>query len=302
MHRPRYDDWTLPKGKLDPGEHPLLAAVREVAEEAGVRAVPQVRLPSVRYVSLGRPKVVDFWSMRAAGDGGFQPHVEVDQLRWLSVAAAIELVSYPHDVQVLCAFADLPTVNVELTVVRHANAYQRGVWTGPDTTRMLDDLGWRQARAIAPLLALPRPHRLLSASVLRCVQTLGPLAERLDLPVEVTSEFDEPRPGQDLDECVRTATARLVELALDGRPVTVSSQGTVLPPALDRLAALSAAAGASGDHTTPKGTGWLLAFAGDRLVGADPLIPALDRPETGPGLANAGLERPESGLDRTDQR
>ncbi|MFC7547583.1 NUDIX domain-containing protein [Plantactinospora sp. GCM10030261] len=276
VHRPRYDDWSLPKGKLDPGEHPLLAAVREVAEEADVRAVPQIRLPTVRYVSQGRPKRVDFWSMRAGGSGGFQPHVEVDQLRWLPVAQASELVSYPHDAQVLRAFAALPAVTVEVTVARHASAYRRGTWTGPDTARALDDDGRRQAAALAPLLALCGPRRLLSAAALRCVQTLAPLAASLDLPIEVDSDFAEPRPGQDAGDRVGAATARLIELALDGQPVTVCSQGKVLPPALDRLAAVGAPVGAAGDHRTPKGTGWLLAFAGDRLVGADRLIPPPD--------------------------
>ncbi|MEV5448035.1 NUDIX hydrolase, partial [Streptomyces sp. NPDC052644] len=96
VHRPRYGDWSLPKGKLERGEHPLLAAVREVAEESDVRAVPQVRLPSVRYRSEGRPKLVDYWSMRAVGTGGFQPGTEVDDVCWLDVDAAVERVSYPH--------------------------------------------------------------------------------------------------------------------------------------------------------------------------------------------------------------
>lgn len=274
VHRPRYDDWSLPKGKLDPGEHPLLAAVREVAEEADVRAVPQVRLPTVRYVSDGRPKVVDYWSMRAVGDGGFQPFTEVDQLRWLPVAEAVELVSYPHDIQVLRAFAALPTVTNVLALVRHASAHKRGTWTGPDTARSLDRGGWAQARAMAPVLALVRPHRLVSASVLRCVQTIDPLAELLDLPIEVDSDLDEPKAGQDIGEKVLVTAARLTELALTGEPAAVCSQGKVMPGALDQLAEVSAAAGAAGDHVTPKGTGWLLAFAGDRLVATDRLLPA----------------------------
>ncbi|GAB3801082.1 NUDIX hydrolase [Micromonospora zhanjiangensis] len=267
VHRPRYDDWSLPKGKLDPGEHPLLAAVREVAEEADVRAVPQVRLPEARYFSLGRPKVVDYWSMAAVGDGGFQPQTEVDEVRWLPVGAAVDLVTYPHDARVLRAFAALPPVTSVQALVRHASAHRRGAWTGPDTARPLDAAGWAQARAVAPLLAVVRPQRLVSASALRCVQTLDPLAELLDLPIEVDSCFDEPKPGQDVEENALSAAARLVELTATGVRVAICSQGKVMPQALDRLGP------AGDDHATGKGAGWLLAYSGQRLVAADRLTP-----------------------------
>ncbi|MEO3779162.1 NUDIX hydrolase [Micromonospora sp. B11E3] len=265
VHRPRYGDWSLPKGKLDPGEHPLTAAVRELAEEADVRAVPQVRLPSARYRSEGRPKVVDFWSMRVVGEGGFQPDTEVDEVRWLPVDDAVRLVSYPHDGQVLAAFAALPPVTGTVALVRHGHAGRRGTWTGPDAGRPLDATGWAQAHRLAPLLALLRPARLLSASARRCVQTLDPAAALLDLPIEVTGDLDEPVGGQDPDERALAAAACLAELAAAGEPVAVCSQGKVIPGALEHLA------GRPGDYVTPKGGGWLLAFAADRLVAADRL-------------------------------
>ncbi|MGC5329587.1 NUDIX hydrolase [Micromonospora sp. DT62] len=265
VHRPRYGDWSLPKGKLEPGEHPLRAAVREVAEETDVRAVPQVRLPTVRYRSEGRPKVVDYWSMRAVATGGFQPGTEVDDVRWLGVDEAVRLVSYPHDAEVLAAFAALPTVTGTVALVRHAHAGKRATWSGPDTGRPLDARGWAQAHALAPLVALLRPVRLLSASARRCVQTLDPAAALLDLPVEIDGDLDEPRPGQQPDECALAAAGRLAALAATGEPVGVCSQGKVIPGALARLS------GRPGDFTTPKGGGWLLAFAGDRLVAGDRL-------------------------------
>ncbi|MFD1082836.1 NUDIX hydrolase [Micromonospora andamanensis] len=265
VHRPRYGDWTLPKGKLEPGEHPLLAAAREVAEEADAQAAPQLRLPSVRYRSEGRLKVVDYWSMRAVGTGGFQPDTEVDEVRWLAVDEAMTLVSYPHDVEVLAAFAALPPVTAALMLVRHGHAGKRLAWPGPDTGRPLDARGWSEAAALAPLIGLIRPARLLSASARRCVQTLDPAAALLDLPIEVCGDLDEPSAGQQPDECVLAAAARLAALAAAGEPVAVCSQGKVIPGALERLA------GRCGDYTTDKGGGWLLAFAGDRLVAADRL-------------------------------
>ncbi|MGY0007418.1 NUDIX domain-containing protein [Micromonospora sp. I033] len=265
VHRPRYGDWSLPKGKLDAGEHPLRAAVREVAEETDVRAVPQVRLPTVRYRSEGRPKAVDYWSMRAAAQGGFQPDTEVDEVGWFPADQAVRQVSYPHDAEVIGAFAALPPVTATLLVVRHAHAGKRGTWTGPDTGRPLDAEGRAQAQALAALVALVRPARLVSASARRCVQTLDPAAALLDLPIEVVGDLDEPRPGQQLDECALAAAARLTALAGAGETVAVCSQGKVIPGALERLTGLS------DDYTTPKGGGWLLAFTGDRLLAADRL-------------------------------
>jgi 8-oxo-dGTP pyrophosphatase MutT (NUDIX family)/broad specificity phosphatase PhoE len=269
VHRPRYDDWSLPKGKLEPGEHPMVAAVREVAEEADVRAVPQVRLPPVRYAMRdGTPKLVDYWSMRAVETGGFQLHTEVDELRWVPVETATRLVTYAHDVRVLRDFAALPTVTTVLGFARHGHAGKRGTWSAPDTTRPLDAVGLVEAWALAPLLAVIRPERLLSASARRCVQTLDPLADMLDLPIEVDSSFDEPVPGQNGDENALVAAARLAELALDGTPAAVCSQGKVMPEALARLSG-----GSPEQFTTAKGTAWLLAFSGDRLVATDRLVP-----------------------------
>ncbi|WDZ88044.1 NUDIX hydrolase [Micromonospora cathayae] len=265
VHRPRYGDWSLPKGKLEPGEHPLLAAVREVAEETDVRAVPQVRLPSSTYHSEGRPKVVDYWSMRAVGDGGFLPGTEVDDVRWLPVDAATELVSYPHDAEVLRAFAALPPVTGTVALVRHAHAGSRGTWSGPDTARPLDATGWAQARTLARLVAVLRPVRLLSASARRCVQTLHPLAELLDLPIEVDRTLNEPEPGQQRVEQALAAAARLTELAASGAPAVVCSQGKVIPPALAQLT------GRADDFGTDKGGGWLLAFTADGLLPPDRL-------------------------------
>ncbi|RIV40669.1 NUDIX hydrolase [Micromonospora radicis] len=265
VHRPRYGDWTLPKGKLEPGEHAMLAAVREVAEESDAQAAPEVRLPSVRYRSEGLPKVVDYWSMRAVGTGGFQPGTEVDEVRWLEVDEAVALVSYPHDVEVLAAFAALPPVTATMLLVRHGHAGSRLSWSGPDAGRPLDPRGWSEAHALAPLIALIRPTRLLSASPRRCLQTLDPAAALLDLPIEVSGDLDEPLAGQQADECVLAAAGRLSALAAAGEPVAVCSQGKVIPGALGQLS------GTNGDYTTGKGGGWLLAFSGDRLLAADRL-------------------------------
>jgi 8-oxo-dGTP diphosphatase len=97
VHRPRYDDWTFPKGKVDPGESDEAAARREVEEETGLRCVLERELPSTRYIDgRGRPKVVRYWLMRVV-DGDFAANDEVDQIAWLTLTDARAVLSYERD-------------------------------------------------------------------------------------------------------------------------------------------------------------------------------------------------------------
>jgi 8-oxo-dGTP diphosphatase len=98
VHRPRYDDWTFPKGKAEEGESDEENALREVHEETGLRCALEEELPSTHYVDArGRPKRVRWWRMRPLADDGFTPNDEVDELLWVDPAAAAELLTYERD-------------------------------------------------------------------------------------------------------------------------------------------------------------------------------------------------------------
>jgi 8-oxo-dGTP diphosphatase len=103
VHRPRYDDWTLPKGKLDPGESFEQAALREVAEETGLRARLVRELPTTTYEVKGRPKIVRYWLMEIDDDAPFVANDETDELRWVPLDEALQLLTYDRDRELVAA-------------------------------------------------------------------------------------------------------------------------------------------------------------------------------------------------------
>ncbi|MET8885422.1 NUDIX hydrolase [Streptomyces rubiginosohelvolus] len=106
VHRPKYGDFSFPKGKLKRHEEPLAAAVREVLEETGHHCAPGPRLPTSHYLVDGRPKVVDYWAAEATG-GSFTANDEVDRILWLAPDAARARLTQPRDVRQLTAFLDV---------------------------------------------------------------------------------------------------------------------------------------------------------------------------------------------------
>jgi 8-oxo-dGTP pyrophosphatase MutT (NUDIX family)/phosphohistidine phosphatase SixA len=268
VHRPRYDDWSLPKGKLAAGEPALTGALREVEEETGTAGIPQLRLPDVDYVLPGgRPKNVAYWLMLAASDGPVQDVDEVDELAWLPIERARERLTYADERNLLDQVASLPPVTSVIALVRHAHAGERKKWTGRDALRPIDPEGAKEADRIAAALTTFRPRRLISAPPLRCTQTLEPLAAALGAqPVILDGAFAEPSDPSGLAARVTAARARINQLRADGR-VVICSQGKLMP---SLLAALH-------DTTDPepfktrKGDGWLLTWSGERLLGASRL-------------------------------
>lgn len=240
VHRPKYDDWSLPKGKLDQGEHPLLAGLREIDEETGSRAVPGRPLGETRYAKDGQAKRVRYWAMRRTG-GEFVPGSEVDQVMWLPPREALTHVEPDRDGPILEEFLrDLRQTRV-CVVVRHASAGDRQTWTGDDEDRPLDELGHAQAEGLADILAAYEVTRAHAADVQRCLDTLGPFASRTELAIDSEPLVSETGFAANPE----AAAARVLELVTAPVSSVICTQRGALP---DLVVEVCRQLGASADH------------------------------------------------------
>ncbi len=268
VHRPRYDDWSLPKGKNDDGESPQDAARREVEEETGVKARIVVPLGDVEYVTpQDNDKVVTYYAMRYLSDNGFRANDEVDQIRWLRPKAASKLLTYEFD-RHLVRKADFERMTKSglVLLVRHASAGDRASWSDPDHLRPLTDKGLSQATALVELLAAFGVDRVLSSPYVRCEQTVEPLAHHLDLDVEFA------------DELIEGSGDRAVGLmaSMAGSNVVLCTHGDVIPACLERLDKLGVRLRSeNGAVEFKKGSVWVIKIEGGRFDEAHYLPPPL---------------------------
>jgi 8-oxo-(d)GTP phosphatase len=248
VHRPKYDDWSVPKGKLLTDEHALVGALREVAEETGFTGRPGRALGETKYLKEGAPKRVRYWAVEAQA-GEFVVNAEVDQVMWLPPREAALHLNSDRDRPIVEAFALDVRPTTPCVVVRHGSAGERSGFDGNDRERPLDDVGHRQALALIPVLEALDIERVLSADVLRCLDTVGPYAAQRRLSVQSEPLLSE----SGYAGAPEAAADRLVAL-LDAEPTstTVCSQGRVIPSLLQRVCS-DLHAPVAWDGTVPKG-------------------------------------------------
>jgi 8-oxo-(d)GTP phosphatase len=259
VHRPAYDDWSLPKGKSEPGEHILLTAVREVWEETCVRPVLGPRLPTVEYISWGRPKRVSYWSAFSSGREA-APGGEIDAVSWLPLAQAREQLADTHDDPVISALRACETV--PLILVRHASAGHKADWPGDDQSRPLDARGAADAQALAGLLACFAPTaRVISSPTLRCVDTVRPFAETFGGTVEAEGCLSPHGRTRALSSRTDRAGAlrRLLSALVAGRrPAVLCLHRENMPDVLaEACLALGAASAMPAEPSLPKSGFWV---------------------------------------------
>lgn len=238
IHRPRYDDWSIPKGKLDKGETFPAAAVREVAEETGYRVRLHRPLPaSVYLLPDGRTKIVQYWTatVRAKIGPGPQDSREVDEMRWVPLEEAEALVARQSDQVPLVALRRFVEADehrtVPIIIQRHGAALSRSKWRKGEGTRPLNRKGKKQAQALPPLLDAFDPASVVSSPWKRCLDTVEPLAKVEGLKVRTKDELTE---AAHADHPSRTA-AVIERVLREARPTVVCTHRPVLPTVIEAV-------------------------------------------------------------------
>jgi 8-oxo-dGTP pyrophosphatase MutT (NUDIX family) len=262
IHRQRYDDWSLPKGKVDPGETEPVTAVREVHEETGYSSHLGRRLVAVSYPVEQGIKKVRYWAATTI-DGEFIANDEVDELKWLPVAEAMKQLKYPHDRKVLRRFAKQPADTQTVLIVRHGTAGSKSRYKGDDRKRPLDKHGRAQAESLVGVLLAFGANTVYAADRVRCHQTVEPLAEELGIAIHSEPLLTE----EEYPENRKAARHRVLEIASSGGTPVICTQGKVIP---DLIAWWCERDGVRPDKSrNRKGSAWVMSLADGRLVAAD---------------------------------
>ena len=235
VHRPKYDDWSFPKGKLDPGEHVVTAAVREVAEETGLDIRLGPPLSTQRYTvgnGQARAKDVHYWVGRVVGGdiASYTPNDEVDQVAWVPLEQACSRLTYAYDHVTLDEFTAVRKKSYPLVVLRHGRARSRQSWRGDDRDRPLTRAGEFQAQQMVPLLGAYDVELVVSSSSHRCSSTVSPYAAVAGLEVDVTDDLSEE------GATGTTVSAHVQRLLAARRPAVICTHRPVLPAIFEALA------------------------------------------------------------------
>ncbi|WP_217181986.1 NUDIX domain-containing protein [Streptomyces sp. AC495_CC817] len=241
IHRTKYRDVTLPKGKVDPGEMLAETAVREVHEETGIRVSLGVPVGVSRYhLPSNKQKVVHYWAAEATDaairESTFVPNREIAAIEWVSVKKARARLSYPVDLEILNFFSRLVDDGVLRTfpviALRHAKALPRSEWEGDDAARPLTDRGRRQAKSIVGPLRAFGVRRIVTSDAVRCVETVAPLAKSLKRTPVKTAKISQDS-WEDGSADLRAVIGKRVRA---GKPAVLCSHGPVLPSLLSEIA------------------------------------------------------------------
>ncbi len=243
VHRPRYDDWSWAKGKLDPAEDWPVAAVREVFEETGLhvrlgRPLPRAEYPVLNASGQYERKQVRYWSAEVMGGDGALVN-EIDEVEWLDVKAAAARLSYVRDRDQLHALVRADhawsLTSWPLVIVRHAKALPRSRWPEADTLRPLDTRGRERAEALVPVLAAYGVTRVVTSPSVRCLDTVLPYAVTAGLGTRLKAGLSEEGFAQ------RPARAQhqLTQLLERGEPAVLCTHGPILPVLFKALSGIA---------------------------------------------------------------
>jgi len=232
VHRPRYDDWSLPKGKQDGAESLIACAFREVIEETNLKVAFGPYIGDTEYFVPDGLKKVHYWSARLADDSPeFHANEEVDLLEWLSIEAAIEKVTRDSDREIIEKFLSVPFDSYPLIMLRHAKALAREEWQGEDEDRPLEQLGQQQARRMLSLYQVYGLTQIHTSDAVRCHDTVEQMAHALNIPLTITNKVSEYTWKKSKEQAIDYAK----ELIKENEPVILCSHNPVLPRMMEKL-------------------------------------------------------------------
>ncbi len=231
IHRPKYDDWSFPKGKAEIGESLIACAHREVLEETNIQAEFGAFLGDVEYLTPDGKKRVSFWAAKAINQIDFNPNSEVDQLSWVNVKKVKELLTLDKDKKIFAQFVKLDFDTKPFILLRHAKAVTRDEWQGDDDDRPLDSLGQNQANRLLALYQVYNLEQIHTSDAVRCYDTVNPIAKGLGIKLEVTGKLSESTYKKDKEKAFDYAKDLIKE---DAR-ILLCSHNPILPKMLNKL-------------------------------------------------------------------
>jgi len=232
VHRPQFDDWTFPKGKIDNGESAIEAAYREVIEETGVVPVFGPYIGHAEYEIDGERKKVQYWMAKAPKEiPDFVPNAEVDRIEWVNTKQARHFLTYDVDREILKFFRETPRHGNVIVLLRHAKAIKRSDWSGDDSDRPLSFEGQQVANKLTKHLSMFALEEVHSSDAFRCMSTIEPLHQGLGISKVITDHLSEYK--FEKDEYLAANYVR--ELVKFGGNYLICSHNPILPIILDYL-------------------------------------------------------------------
>jgi 8-oxo-dGTP diphosphatase len=231
IHRPKYDDWTFPKGKAEIGEPLIACAYREVLEETNIETAFGPYLGEVEYLTNDGKKKVSFWSAKVVKEKEFKPNTEVDQLKWVEVTKVKEMLTLDTDRKILEQFLQIEPDTKPLVLLRHAKAVTRDEWQGEDDDRPLDSYGQNQAKRLLAMYQVFNLEQIHSSDAVRCYDTVVAIAKGLNIKLEVTGKLSESTFKKDKEKAFDYAK----DLMKLNESVLLCSHNPILPKMLNKL-------------------------------------------------------------------
>ena len=265
IHRPKYDDWSFPKGKVEPSESLIACAYREVIEETNIQTEFGAFLGDVEYLTPDGKKRVSFWAAKAMNQRDFIPNSEVDQLKWVEVKKVKDLLTLETDKKILAQFVKLDINTKPFILLRHAKAVTREEWQGDDDDRPLDSLGQNQANRLLAIYQVYNIEQIHTSDAVRCYDTVNPIVKGLGIKLEVTGKLGESTYKKDKEKAFEYAK----DLVKEDTRILLCSHNPILPKMLNKLTKKSDVDADEGKLSPADG--WVIHRNGKEIIQIDRL-------------------------------